>query len=246
MFVRWLVILAAALFVTIGPAAIAAAQADEGPQKPLTADYRSSDLDPERVQALARELASQSSIQNELPNGEIPLPNIPPYLAAILEFIGNYIEIIGWVVFVVFILAVIALLYFMFGDMSFGRFGLSLKHKGVVEDLSEEGAEEPLWSRDALARADELAKRGAFAEAVHILLLGSFGELKEKRTASLPPALTSREIIQRINMPQRAKEALSLIIGSVEISHFGGQSIGKAVFIACRDAYLQFAEPGNG
>ena len=73
-----------------------------------------------------------------------------------------------------------------------------------------------------LGDADQLAGQGRFGEAIHVLLLRTFEELARRQPQRLPPALTSREILARIPMPDDARAALGGLVGAVEVSHFGG------------------------
>ena len=108
----------------------------------------------------------------------------------------------------------------------------------VVEALTSPVA--PQAPRPALLdRIEELAAAGDFEAAIHLMLLRALATLRT-RLGELPDSLTSREILRRSNLPQDAGRPLSVIIGAVEVSHFGGQSPNEAVYRLCIDHYRQF------
>ena len=57
-------------------------------------------------------------------------------------------------------------------------------------------------------------REGRFAEAIHALLLETLAALS--RAARLAPSLTSREIVARVPLPARAREALAGLVAAVE------------------------------
>jgi len=247
-------VLILALGVFCALLSIAAAQTAEGKGEaspPAAADdttigpapmFTPSDIDAAEAQRTARRVSENGNIQTDIPDLMRPQER-SELMAFILRHIAPILRILGWILLGGLILGLLLLLFLMFTDMNFANFRIGRRAQLDEADVTYDTEDEPLWSRDALARADALAQQGQFSEAVHILLLGSFGELKARRATTLPPALTSREIVQRISMSPRARDALSLIIGSVEISYFGGQDVGEPVFTSCRKAFLQFAEP---
>lgn len=204
--------------------------------------FTPSDIDAAEALRTARRVSESGNIQTEIPEFDRPEER-SELMAFILRHLTPILRILGWILLGGLILGLLLLLFLMFTDMNFANFRIGRRAQSDEAEVTYDGEDEPLWSRDALARADALARQGQFSEAIHVLLLGSFGELKARRATTLPPALTSREIVQRISMSPRARDALSLIIGSVEISYFGGQDVGEPVFTSCRNAFLQFAEP---
>ena len=112
----------------------------------------------------------------------------------------------------------------------------------------EEGDERPRDGPDRavverpLGDADELARHGRFGEAIHVLLLRTLQELARRLPERLPSSLTSREIVERVRMPDEARRALSVLVGAVEVSHFGAATPGAAEFQQCRHHFQTFAE----
>jgi hypothetical protein len=86
----------------------------------------------------------------------------------------------------------------------------------------------------ALAEADRLARRGAYGEALHLLLLYSLNELRRRFGLGLPPSLTSREVLGLPVLPEGRRAGLSDIVSAVEISHFGGRPVDEETYRSCR------------
>lgn len=89
----------------------------------------------------------------------------------------------------------------------------------------------------AQLEADELARQGNFAEAMHALLLQSVNELRRRLRVSIGVSLTSREILHRIGLPPEGRNVFADIIRRVEISYFGSYQPGAADYTACRESY---------
>src|SRR5262249_7439101 len=70
-----------------------------------------------------------------------------------------------------------------------------------------------------IASAEALAAEGRWAEAIHALLLKTLEALSA--AARLAPSLTSREIVARIGVAPRARDALADLVLAVELSRFG-------------------------
>lgn len=89
----------------------------------------------------------------------------------------------------------------------------------------------------AQARADELADAADYAEAMHLLLLQSVGELRRRLHTSIAVSLTSREILSNLDLPPGGRESFADIIERVELSHFGGRKPGREEYKACRRSF---------
>jgi hypothetical protein len=92
---------------------------------------------------------------------------------------------------------------------------------------------------------DSLARKGRFAEAVHALLLLAQRRLVE-RAGGISPALTSREILSRVKLPDGARTALRHLVLSVESCLFGGRTAGPAEYAGCRESYDRFLSDRDG
>lgn len=92
-----------------------------------------------------------------------------------------------------------------------------------------------------LGDAEALAAQGRYAEAIHALLLRTIEELARTLPTSLPHAFTSREIVRRVPMPPRARDALSELVAAVELCYFGARMPGAAEYHTCRARFQEFA-----
>lgn len=91
-----------------------------------------------------------------------------------------------------------------------------------------------------LREPDRLAAAGRWDEAIHALLLETLAALS--RAAQLAPSLTSREILDRVRLPARAREALEGLVLAVEITRFGGAPAGETDYRRCLDRFRAFLE----
>ena len=89
----------------------------------------------------------------------------------------------------------------------------------------------------ARMNADELARRGDFAGAMHVLLLQSVAEMRRRLGLSIAASLTSREIHQRLKLTPQERGAFGDIVGRVELTHFGGRQPGFPDYEACRRSF---------
>lgn len=97
-----------------------------------------------------------------------------------------------------------------------------------------------------LEDADELARRGQFAEAIHTLLLRTLRELARSASLQVAPADTSREILARVPLIADARTALAGLITAVEITHFGDEPAGADDYDRCRRQFHVFAQAFAG
>jgi uncharacterized protein DUF4129 len=93
-----------------------------------------------------------------------------------------------------------------------------------------------------LGDADELARRGEFAEAIHTLLLRTLQELVRSAAVRVAPATTSREILARVPLLADARSALAGLITAVEITHFGDEPANAGDYDRCRQQFHVFAQ----
>lgn len=89
----------------------------------------------------------------------------------------------------------------------------------------------------AQAGADDLARDGDFAGAMHMLLLQSVSELRRRLKVAIAASLTSREIWYRTSLPPEGKKVFGDIIGRVEISWFGSHQPDQEDYLACRRSF---------
>jgi hypothetical protein len=101
----------------------------------------------------------------------------------------------------------------------------------------------PAQALALLSDADALAEEGRFAEAVHLILLRSIGDIDGRLPNTVRPALTARDIAALGRLPEAARPAFGRIARVVEGSLFGGRSVAREDFLDCRQAYETFAFP---
>jgi hypothetical protein len=82
---------------------------------------------------------------------------------------------------------------------------------------------------------DALAAQGAFAEAIHRLLLLVQERLRSRLEHGFQTSLTSREILRRAKLPGEAKTAFGSLVAAVEITLFGQQTANLAIYQLCRE-----------
>ncbi len=110
-----------------------------------------------------------------------------------------------------------------------------MERGGVAEDAAPEAV--ALRMGQAQIEADDLARAGSFAEAMHVLLLQSIGELRLRLRVPISVSLTSREILRGIALSPEGYSAFADIIGRVEISYFGTHQPEADDYAACRRSY---------
>jgi hypothetical protein len=88
-----------------------------------------------------------------------------------------------------------------------------------------------------LEAADELAARGRFVEAMHMLLLHGLAHLRARLDQQFSDSLTSREILHSTNLPESARASLRDVVARVELTYFGQRPAGLADYTACRESF---------
>jgi hypothetical protein len=90
---------------------------------------------------------------------------------------------------------------------------------------------------DAAATADELGQQGRFAEAIHMLLILSLGEIRRHLGEHFAASLTSREILRGTRLPTQGHGCLRDIVARVEWTYFGGYPATADDYAACRQKF---------
>lgn len=98
-----------------------------------------------------------------------------------------------------------------------------------------------------LAAADELAREGRYAEAMHVLLLRGLADIRARLDEPFANSLTSREILRSTRLPEQARGSLRNVVGHVEWTYFGEYPAGQEDYAACRVSFnaLEQALHGN-
>lgn len=209
-------------------------QAATGPQEEV-----------QSVEAAHAALRARKDLQFDFPELEIePPPDPPGWLQALADAIGSFFGGLGPVTEVLFwglvAAAVMGLVYLIAREA--GWIAWSPKAR-KTKPKAEEYHPEAEMARALLADADELARAGRFAEAVHVLLLRSVEDMHRLRPRAVRPAATSRDIATLELLPAAARSAFSAMARMVETSLFGGRPVDAEGYAEARKAYADFAFP---
>ena len=212
-----LVVVLAAILAAVAPPGIAAAVP--------------ADLSPAQEARLAAETALRSArLQTELP-ADASQKKYEPEKPVSLRFSPETARVMLWVA-----LAVIAVIIFKtFRDNVWS----SSRSRRFEHAEEEKGAPAGVAARldKAQGEADELARHGSFAEAMHVLLLRSLSELRLRLGVPIAVSLTSREILQRLALTPAERSHFADIIASVEISYFGAHQPDETDYLRCRHSF---------
>jgi hypothetical protein len=189
----------------------------------------------ERVRRHAEDIAKDPSLQHEPPTRKAPPESsasipIPP-------------EIFLYLLIGVLAVALCIVAYHLYGTYAFGR-----RPSKTVDKPLQVSAQPIARPTDAplpdIDEIERLARAGAFAEAIHLMLLRALEALRRRLGISWAKSLTSREIVRRSELPASDRSALKMLVGAVEISRFGGQSANEQIYRACLDQYRLIGESG--
>ena len=81
--------------------------------------------------------------------------------------------------------------------------------------------------------AEALARQGAFAEAIHVLLLAVVDAMRSRANQEVVPALTARELIRRVTLDEPRRQDFAGLVERSERGHFGGRPADKSAFDEC-------------
>jgi hypothetical protein len=242
---RWAVGLGIALAVSLGGAQWASAET------------------PVQIDEASKRALSDRSIQKTLPGlsggarrpqpdprlEPRPRPQPTPQMPRRSEAsgLGGFSQTALWVIAII---AGLALLYFVARELLSLRLGTGKKRfeatDATVRARVKGGADEDGGPRSLLDEADALAARGAFGEAIHLILMHSLGQLESVSARAVGRSLTAREILRSSPITTRAREFLGAIVGASELTHFGGRDAGEADYRSCREAFQGFAAETGG
>jgi len=197
---------------------LAAASAPLITARPLAAQT------PQQAQQAADEAIRRLDLQTDLPRGTEPLNwhlDLPP-------------ETI-WIVVAI----ALGVLLYAFRDL------IPALRSGTggawAEDAIAPGETTPGDQAVVIEAADELAARGRFVEAMHMLLLHGLAHIRLRLDQQFSDSLTSREILYSTNLPEAARASLRDVVTRVELTYFGQQSAGLADYTACRESFNALA-----
>lgn len=81
------------------------------------------------------------------------------------------------------------------------------------------------------------AARGRYDAAIHALLRLSVQRLVTRSALSEQPSRTSRELQRELALEGAAGDSFGALVRAVEISHFGGVTVGRDEYEECKEHY---------
>jgi len=192
----------------------------------------------ERVRQHAGDIAKDPSLQHEPPAQKAP----PPHEDSSGMPIPG--EVFLYLLIAVLAVALCIVGYHLYSTYGFGRRVSKKKIDQPLQVATQpvvRSADAPLPDLDEIER---LARAGAYAEAIHLMLLRALEALRRRLGTSWSKSMTSREIVRRSELAPTDRSALKMLVGAVEISRFGGQSANEQIYRACLDQYRLIGESG--
>jgi hypothetical protein len=172
-------------------------------------------------------------------------PQPPGWLRAFFEWLNDLLKPIGelfgmsWPVFRIVLIAAAVLLVVL---LLWRMLGPALRWRPrPAREEDEEWMPSREQSIALLEEADRLASEGRYAEATHLLLQRSVGQISAARPDWVEPSSTARELAALPALPDRARRAFAVIAERVEHSLFALRALGPADWEAARGAYADFA-----
>ena len=188
----------------------------------------------ERVRQHADDIAKDPSLQHEPPT-----PKAPSASSGGIPIPGE--------IFLYLLIAVLAVALCIVGYHLYGTYALGRRVSKKVDQTLQVATQPIARTADAplpdLDEIERLARSGAYAEAIHLMLLRALEALRRRLGTSWAKSMTSREIARRSELPATDRSALKMLVGAVEISRFGGQSANEQIYRACLDQYRLIGEP---
>jgi hypothetical protein len=173
-----------------------------------------------QVQQAAEEAIRKLDLQTEFPRGAEPLNwhlDLPPETL--------------WIVVAV----ALGVVLYAFRDL------IPILRSGTrgtwAADEAAAGETAPGSQAVIIDAADELAARGRFVEAMHMLLLHGLAHIRQRLDQQFSDSLTSREILYSTNLPEAARASLRDVVARVELTYFGQRPAGLADYTACRQSF---------
>ncbi len=201
---------------------------------------------PEGFDAAHDAILARSDVQAALPGVDPPSePMELGWLEPLIEFIADLISffapVVVWLFWIGVALIVLFVLYQLVRALIDRRFGLRPRTARTKTDREVDLRPDAARARDLLAEADRLAREGAYAAAVHLLLHQSIEDMQARVNELIGASLTAREIGRMGQLSDRARAALWRLISGVERAVFGEAPVNQAAYLATRDDYETFA-----
>jgi hypothetical protein len=195
----------------------------------------------ERVREEASKVVEDPALQHETPDpspNEAPSP--PPAMSKASSIPGDvFLYILVGILAVCLALALVHLLrtYRRRQPLERGDQPLDVAARPITAPQDAPAPE--------LDEIEKLARAGAYAEAIHLMLLRALEALRRRLGTSWAKSLTSREITRQAELGANDRRALKVLVGAVEICRFGGQAANEQVYHACLDHYRQIGADGG-
>lgn len=197
-------------------------------------------------------MRSDPGFQFELPDVEPLVPvdqgdQSAGVLNGLFRGIFDFFVFIGPFLQFVFIFLLIALVIYVLWSIFKG---IQSRQRQIADGRDDEQADllksvdvrpDAVFAEGLLARADELAAQGQYAEALRLLLRHSFSELQNRVREKIGVSFTAREIGRMGSMPDVSRGALNELILQVELSAFAQQPVDKSNYEYARQQYQIFA-----
>jgi hypothetical protein len=211
----------------------------------LAAALATTGASPERVRERVGAIADRGGYQRDLPVAtpppvqpreplDLPLPRVPDPPPITPPRVSLPIPPLHWI-----LLAVLGV------GLVWAAARLLSRWQRSPGTSMKGGAEAPvrkLAVGGPTSTADQLARAGRFAEALHALLLQAIAELSRRREVA--GSLTTRELLRSATAALREEGRMALfeLASSVERVHFGGHAAQAADYQQGLVAYRRFAD----
>ena len=202
--------------------------------------------DPAHIRQAAATVTKNLAVQSRLPNsaGTPEAATRRPSLdrdtdAFSVPAPAAILSLLQWVVVAVVVLAILALLAIVFREPVESRFHPVLSPADHLPDAPPPPAD----PRDLLARADQLAAAGYFAEAMHCVLLAAMTILGHTQPRKSVGSFTSWELLRSAALAPPQLHALRDLVLRVERAWFGHRPAALDDYQQVRATFDAFASP---
>jgi hypothetical protein len=175
---------------------------------------------PPDAQALAEQAIHRLDLQTELLRQPEPFGlnlSLPPEILWLVVIVGT------------------GVLLYAFRDMipilRTGRGGVWAEEEAGGPDIG------PRAPEVTLEAADDLAAQGRFVEAMHVLLLQAFAEIRRRLDEEFADSMTSREILRSNRLSDDLRRPLREVVSRVEWTYFGAHPAAHPDYLACRSSF---------
>jgi hypothetical protein len=184
------------------------------------------------VQEKARTVLADPRLQRELPSGPqralapegrrsaFPAEDRSPSVTLPVLGAGAFLARIVFVILLVVAVVLIA-------GWGFREVRMRTRKVSAVGGAAEGAVEEADDQEPSFEDATRLAAEGRYAEAIHALLLAAIRHFAERSRTPVQASRTSRELVRLLPLGAATKEAFTELVGTVELSLFGGLPVGR-------------------